>query len=251
VEAGLKLNLLQRQLHMNFGAYHYKYTDLQLSRYNPTILVTTISNASAAKVRGVEADFSYEPGSVPNLRFFGAISYNIAKYSKSFLSACWIGQTIAEGCSVDVDGNGIGDFQDLDGRPLPRAPKWAGNIGFSYSTSIGNGLKLGLDNRLVYQSRSFLSQESLPFAERPETLLLDAGLRFSDEDDRWELAVIGKNLTNKFYAVSGTQESGTGDPATTGTNSGLRADYWGAIHRGREILLRATLRFGAGARSSN
>jgi iron complex outermembrane receptor protein len=241
-EGGVKLALLDRSLRIDTAVYSYLYKNLQLSSFDPVQSITRISNAAAARVKGAEISVNFNPRGAPGLRLFGALSYNKSTY-KDFIAACFLGQTIAQGCTIDgPDAGTVPDLQNFAGRPLLRAPKWSGNLGFSYDFDLGSTLKAGINSALTYQSSSILSQEAPPWGIRPDTTLLDAGVRIGSADGSWEVALIGKNLTDKQYAYAGFQESGTGNAATTGTTVGAPADYTGEISRGREIRLRVTLR---------
>ena len=72
-------------------------------------------------------------------------------------------------------------------------------------------------------------------------MTLDAGIRFGAEDDNWEIALIGKNLTNRFYVsgdVDGPQTGGG-----TGTAAGVRADQLGFGNIPRTVRVQLTKRF--------
>ncbi|WP_380855733.1 TonB-dependent receptor [Sphingoaurantiacus capsulatus] len=243
-EIGAKALLLDRRLRLNAAAYTYNYDDLQVSAFDPSTVTTRISNAASSRVRGVEVDFNYSMrDQVDGLSLSGGLAFNRARY-REFFGTCWVGQTIAEGCTIDSpDAGTVPDLQDLSGQVLPRAPKWSGTIGFDYEGGVGSGLELKLNGRTNYQSFSYLAQESAPWMTRGSQFLFDAGLAVGAEEGSWELALIGKNLTNKYYGTSGAQISGTGVAGTTGTaGPGQRADFSAVVSRGREVWLRLTLR---------
>ena len=240
-EGGVKIALFDGRLRIDTAIYRYVYDDLQLSNFDPVIVTNRISNASSSLVRGIELNANYAPP-IEGLRLRGSVAYNKATY-RDFQSACYIGQTIAGGCTIDgPDANTTPDLQDMSGRPLPRAPKWAGSFGVQYDTEVSASLRLELGLDANYQSEAFVAQEDAPWGVRPSKVLWDARVALSADDRAWELAVIGKNLTNEFYPVSGFQEAFTGNAATTGTAVGQVADYAGVVRRGREIWLRLTVR---------
>jgi iron complex outermembrane receptor protein len=72
--------------------------------------------------------------------------------------------------------------------------------------------------------------------------LLDSTLRLADQNDRWEAMLIGRNLSNKHYYVAapGVPFTGSG----TGTAAGVTNDRFGAVSRGRELLLQVGYKFG-------
>lgn len=240
-ETGVKARLFDRQLRLNLAAYTYRYKDLQLSRLDPTSLAILILNASSARVKGLEGDFIFSPNALPGLSITGAAAYNSAKYDSPFLGACYVGQTVAGGCAVDgPDANTIPDQQQLQGRPLPRAPKFSGSMGVSYEASVGSNQKASFNLNGVYTSRYFLSQELNPLGFAPKRFVMDGSISFGSKSGSYEFALIGRNLTNRYYAYSGFQTPATG--SGTGTNVGVLPDFEGPISRGREIWLKLTIR---------
>ncbi|MEP7351197.1 MAG: TonB-dependent receptor [Sphingorhabdus sp.] len=240
-EAGAKARLFDRQLRLNVAAYTYLYKDLQLSRLDAATLALIVSNASSARVKGIEGDFTFTPQGVPGLSIKGAAAYNSAKYASSFLSACYVGQTPAGGCTVDgPDADVIPDQQQFLGRPLPRAPKFSWSLGANYETPVGDTSNMTFNVNGIYTTSSFLSQELNPIGKSPKRFLLDGSVTFGSQSGSYEIALIGRNLTDKHYAFSGFQSPSTG--SGTGTAAGILPDFEGPISRGREIWLRLTFR---------
>ena len=81
-----------------------------------------------------------------------------------------------------------------------------------------------------------------PFSKMPKYALVDATARIGDADDRWELAVIGRNLTDKWYYVASTDVPFTGGAA--GGTTGVLGDRYASVSRGREVMVRVSYKFG-------
>lgn len=240
-EVGAKARLFDRQLRLNLAAYSFLYKDLQLSRLEPITLALIVNNASSARVKGLEGDFTFTPQGVPGLALKGAAAYNSAKYASSFLSACHVGQTPAGGCTVDgPDAGTVPDQQQFLGRPLPRAPKFSWSLGGNYETPVGDTSKMTFNVNGIYTTSSFLSQELNPIGKAPKRFLLDGSVTFGSKSGSYEVALIGRNLTDKHFPFSGFQSVGTG--SGTGTAAGILPDFEGPISRGREIWLKITFR---------
>ena len=239
-EIGLKTLLLDRQLRLNLAAYSYLYKDLQLSRVDPDTKALAILNASSARVKGIEGDFSFSPRGVAGLTLTGAAAYNSARYASSFFGPCYTGQTPAAGCLPQVI-NGTSVFtQQFSGRRLPRAPEFSGSVGMSYETPISDQWMATFNANGVYTSSQFISQELSPLGKSPSRFLLDGSLTFGTTSKSMEFAIIGRNLTNKHFGVTGFGSFGSG--GGTGTAGGFLSDYEGPVSRGREIWLKVTLR---------
>ena len=122
-----------------------------------------------------------------------------------------------------------------------RAPDWSGNVGFNYLSPAFSGLKLGLLGSMTFSDSFFTDVTSSPGGRQKPYQVFDAGVRLVDAADTWELALLGRNLTNEynFTRSAGNPFSG-GAPGGTST---LLADTVAVPSRGRELWVRATYRF--------
>jgi hypothetical protein len=95
---------------------------------------------------------------------------------------------------------GLGGFtaQNLNGTPLPRAPEWQLNFGFNYEAPLSEGRKLVFSNNNSYYSRYILIQGTRADFFQPAWFRTDLSVALRGPDDRWEVALIGKNITDKI-----------------------------------------------------
>lgn len=234
-EAGVKTTLLDRQLRLNLGAYSYSYTDLQIDFFNSTIIAFQTLTADA-RTKGVELEFEFAPRSIDGLNVHGSVNYNKAKYTSFPLAPCYAGQTIAAGCNLSGNSR-----QNLNGKPLSVAPEWVGNLGVSYDTAVGNGLMAGISVDTRFSSSYIVSGFGAPHSRQGKYGVIDAGLRVGAEDEKWQVALIGKNLTNKLYIAGGVDGPSTG--SGTGTTSGVLADQLGFGSLPRTVMLQVSTKF--------
>ena len=221
-EIGFKSELMGRRLRFNLTGYRYTFKGLQLTSFNPSPPSFTIRNAASARTTGVEADASFT--ATDGLTVRGAVGYNKAEYLNFDAAPCYAGQTAAQGCS--------GTTQDLSGTRLVRAPAWNVTGGVVYDTPVGGGLAIGVNADARYTSGYWLLENQNPVGYQKGFATLNAGARLHAEDDAWELALIGRNLTDKYYGVAGAEKPfGTPDAV------------WVNIGRPREVLLQGTFRF--------
>jgi hypothetical protein len=92
----------------------------------------------------------------------------------------------------------------------------------NYSTAVGDNLVFGASANLKYSSSYFGSAFGNPRGVQDSYATLDGALRLRTKDSRWELALIGKNLTNEYVAYNIGDSPSSG--ANTGTATGLGAD---------------------------
>ena len=234
-EGGVKARALGGNLLLNAAVYRYSVKDLQVVNF--TNATSTIRNAASSKIKGVEADFTYRTP-LTGLVINGAAAYNKAKYTSFPGAPCYNGQTPAEGCNI-VGGNPV---QDLAGQPVARSPEWNLQGGFTYEVSVDGEHKLGLNGNVTHSSSYLTDATDAPNGRQPAYTMIDAGVRFGAQDDKWTISLIGRNLTDKhiFYASTDVPFTGGG----TGTAGGVLGDRFASIGRGRELLIQAAVKLG-------
>ena len=251
-EAGIKTILMNRQLRLNVGVYRYTYKGLQIDYLNPFTVSFSTENAGSSRSQGVELDFEFAPRGVPGLTVRGTANYNKSQYV-NFLGPCFSGQTYGEGC-IYVDRAGtiaaaptpsspstLAFLQRLDGKSTAVAPRWTASLGFNYEIPMGSDLKLGLSADGRYSDKYNASPFDNPVMKQKSYLTLDASLRVGREDGQWEVALIGKNLTNEFYITGGYEIATTGSPP--GGLTGTRPDVAGSVALPRTVQLQVSFKY--------
>jgi iron complex outermembrane receptor protein len=236
-EVGLKSVMLDNQLRFNATLFNYKYENLQVDYFNSITFQFITTNAGAARTKGAEFDLEYAPTALDGLALRASLNYNKAKYLE-YIAPCYGGQSIAEGCSTTF---GAGPGQDLSGESTSMAPKWAGAIGISYETPVSTGMLFGLSVDARYSDEYNASNFAAPLAAQDSYWNLDASMRLASENDRWEVAVIGRNLTNEFY-MGGVQDL-PNSGVNTGTANGIAADQLGLANLPRTVRMQLTWRY--------
>ncbi|MFC0202854.1 TonB-dependent receptor [Novosphingobium soli] len=234
-EIGFKSTLLANQLRFNVTAFNYKYKNLQVDFFNSPIFAFQTLTADA-RTKGVEVEFQFAPNGIPGFDLHGSINYDKARYTDFPLAPCYAGQTPAEGCNLAGNSR-----QDLSGTRLSVAPRWTGNLGLNYEMAVGAANKLGFNVDAKYSGSYLASGFGNPLSRQDEYVTLDAGIRFGAEDDNWQFAVIGKNLTNQFYVTGVVDGPSTG--GGTGTAGGIKADQLGFGTLPRTVMVELTKRF--------
>lgn len=228
-ELGLKTYLANRTIRLEATAYRYSYKNLQLSSFDQDTFSFFVRNAANARIQGLE--LSGEWAATRELRFNGGLGYNHARYTNFPRGVCYSGQTSSPTPSVGQC-NSVLNVQDLKGRPLTRAPDWSINFGSSYDVEISSNLKLGASTDVSYMSSYFTQEDQNPLGHQDAFARLNASVRVGAADDRWELALIGRNLTNKFYLET-TSNKAFGGPT----------DLQAQTPRPREVRVQGTFRF--------
>jgi outer membrane receptor protein involved in Fe transport len=235
-EAGIKATVLDNQLRLDLVAFSYDYKDLQIDFFNSPIFAFQTLTADA-KTEGVEFEFEFAPYAVRGLNLRGSINYVDARYTDFDEGPCFAGQTIAQGCTLV---NQIEARQNLTGEELSVAPDWTGTLGASYDRDIGD-FRVGVWAEGRYSGEYLPSAFGNELSRQDDYIMLDAGLTFAAADGAWEVALLGKNLTDEFYVTGVVDGPSTG--SGTGTANGVLADQTGFGNLPRTVKLQVTTRF--------
>ncbi|WP_340268817.1 TonB-dependent receptor [Sphingobium mellinum] len=250
-EGGVKASLFSGTLRPSLALYTYSVTGLQVTVVTQGT-IQELKNVGKVRSKGGEFDLVYRTP-LPGLTLSSAIAYNRARYVEYFAN-CYRGQSKARGCAfVPVAGQvgkgtpapaGVnGTLQNLAGTQVLRAPEWTGNVGFDYESSIGTNLKIGLSANMSFSASYFADPASNPNGRVPSYQLFDATLRIAQADDRWEVALIGRNLTDQFYWGRIVDSPFTGTAPGNETGPSVYGDLQGPVSRGREVMLRLSTKF--------
>lgn len=237
-EFGAKTTLFTNQLRVNVELFNYKYTNLQVDFFNsPVFAFQTVS--ADARTKGVEIDTEYAPLAVRGFSVHLTLNYDDATYTH-FVGPCYAGQTPAAGCDIVTP---TLPFQNLTGARLGLAPKITGVLGSRYEIPLGgNGVRVGTSIDARYSGSYLASSFNNPASRVGSYVNLDAGVRLMTQDDKYEFALVGKNLTNRFYVNGVVDGPSTG--SGTGTAGGVPADQLGFGNLPRTLQFQVSARFG-------
>jgi iron complex outermembrane receptor protein len=242
-EAGIKAKL-SGTVRLGLDLFNYKYEDLQVDFFDSPQLKYTTFNAGSARTRGIELDAEWAPERVRSLSLRSSVVYDEAIYTNFPGAPCYGGQTPAEGCVIGpVPGNpgSVRAYQNLKGKPTGQAPKWSASLLADYEFSVCADLILGLTSNIRYSDGYQTTSIDVPFARQDAYVSVDANLRLANAKDTWELALIGKNLTNEYVVLGAYDASGTG--ANTGTLAGVHSDQTGFFAPPRTYQLQFTYKY--------
>ena len=93
-----------------------------------------------------------------------------------------------------------GCTQDLTGKRTPYAPKWSGSVNGTYAFDLDPELKVKLGAWLYFTSGYYQQASIDPILYQPHYAKLDLRAAIAGVDDRWEAAILAKNVTDKVTA---------------------------------------------------
>ncbi|PZQ58902.1 MAG: TonB-dependent receptor [Sphingomonas taxi] len=192
-EAGVKTQPTSK-LRINATAFTYRVKDIQLNG-NDVNGNGTLFNADRADAYGMEAELDWRP--IRNITFSlgGSAIHTEIKDKRVYAQVCsFAGQRT---CTVldPLTPNGL--FAQIDGNPLPNAPKWQIDAAVRYDipvTDRGNFFvsadvnAQGYTNLVLYKTREFYANGNMELG-------LKAG--FTTADGKYEIAAFARNVTDE------------------------------------------------------
>ena len=196
VEAGLKSALLDNRLRFNLTGFAYRVKNIQLNG-NDSNGNGVLFNADKADAYGLEAELEARP--VNNLSLSAGLSLLHSKIrdKRVFAQVCALNGVVV--CTVNDPTVRIGNnvFAQIDGNPLPNAPKYNIDLAARYDVPLARGAGLfaqadynmqGYTNLVLYRSAEFYAKNSFE---------LGGKLGYTTKDGKYELAVFARNVTNE------------------------------------------------------
>lgn len=196
IELGFKSNLWDGRARFNIAAFAYEVKDQQLTAVGGSTNFNTLINADKSIGRGVEVDL--DAYLTDNLLLTFGYSHNKTEIRDRGLAIAPCGG----GCTVLDPAGATAGTVSIYGNPLPQAPKNVANVTARYSIPVGE------DEIFVYTDWAYRSEINFFLYEAAEfrgKALLEGGLRagYSWDYGKHELALFGRNITDKLVAVGG------------------------------------------------
>jgi iron complex outermembrane receptor protein len=191
-EIGLKTELLDHRLRLNLDGFYYDYSDIQLELIH--LGFVSVSNAAAAHIKGLEADFEYVP--VRHFSISGGISLLHGKYT-NYPDA------------IPIDSLGVAQ---------PARNEAGNNTAFTPPVTADLNVSYRIDTRFgaVEPTVSIVYNDGFDWQpdnrlRQPSYTLLNSSVRFTDNSGKYDLRLWAKNLTDAAYYVSRNESAGLGD----------------------------------------
>lgn len=251
LEFGSRNRLMDNRLQLNFGAFHWKYSDLQDQRVNfdPLGNVNFITfNSGDATLYGGNIDIVAKPSANDTISLSGEYTHSSydtyffqvpAPFYQPAATGCPVSGPYAPGATLPYVSQGssantgplpvfVGDCKAFQ---VARVPEWTGSLAYSRRIALPSaGGALVLDASLKYASARWLSVDFISAERDGGYTVADASLTYSPDDERWSLALFGRNLTKTVYYTGGIQTAFIGGlvaaniapPRTYGVRASIR-----------------------------
>lgn len=195
-EAGIKTNLLDNRLRLNVAGFAYTVDDIQLNG-NDSNGNGVLFNADKAKAHGLEADLDWRP--IPNLSLTAGVSLlkSEIKDKRVYAQVCALNGVVV--CTVNDPTIRIGanTFAQIDGNPLPNAPKYNVSLAARYDIPVSDSGAFFIATDWNKQGRtSFVLYDSVEFNANGN---FEGGVKlgYTGGYGAYEVALFGRNITNE------------------------------------------------------
>ncbi|MDB5461877.1 MAG: TonB-dependent receptor [Phenylobacterium sp.] len=212
-ETGFKADLFDKRARIDADIFYYRVSDMQLTAVGGGANFNQLINAKHAEGYGFEFDGEAEP--IDHLILTAGLSYNHTEIDDPNLAT----QPCGGGCTVLNPPGVLPGTVNINGNDLPNAPRWIANVTASYSIPYGDGEFFAFTDWAYRSSVDFFLYRSTEFTGQ---YLLEGGLRlgYRAGGGKWEVAVFGRNITNRIQLEGGIDfDNLTGfvnDPRTFG-----------------------------------
>jgi outer membrane receptor protein involved in Fe transport len=173
--------------------FYTEFDDLQVSNFNGSSFV--VGNASEATVQGIEADFSWLM--MENLQLDASLALLDAEYDQFPNAPCTVTglATIPQCASSGTD---------LGGKDLLRSPDWSANLGINYMVPVqAFEAQLTFAADVLLSDSYYVNIDLDPADQQGSYALLNARIVLTSENDGWQLALIGRNLSDEEVLTGG------------------------------------------------
>jgi iron complex outermembrane receptor protein len=187
IEAGIKSELFDRRVRLNFDLFSSKFIDFQASlvTYVPgnPLPQTLIGNAGGLKTQGAEGTFAWR--ATDALTLSGGLTYADAHFTDYVYNPT----------------------TNYSGTVLTNAPKWQGTINASYDGEIGGNMRLRANLGYAYRSKVFTAIGEPAYSEIPGFGIASGRLSLSPANRDLEIGVYARNIFDTYYSAAIQQYS--------------------------------------------
>jgi len=222
-EIGTRLTFADGRADMGAALFYTEYDDLQVSTFDG-VLGFNVGNAARAVTRGFELDGRWLLNDQWLLS--GSLAWTDFEF-KEFEGQCWFGRP-PDG-SDGINCNYAGQTNLL-------TPEWSGVLSASYNNRFSNGWGFNGRLDLIYSDDYLLTANLNPELTQGAYTRLDLRLALQFPGERWELALVGKNLTDEVIYNFGNETP------LAGSNFGA-AGFWAMLEQPRTIAAQLSWRY--------
>ncbi len=168
------------------AGFYYDYDDIQLLTLPPGAAVGTfpiVINAAEARYAGVEFD----------------LSTRVTKQADVDVHVAWLDAQFDRFVAMDPNNPQDGEL-NRSGYRLQQAPELSALVRAQYTWNVSRSRELSFAAEYAYQAKVFFNTFQDNVVSQDGYSLVNARLELESKDERWFVALWGKNITDRLYA---------------------------------------------------
>jgi outer membrane receptor protein involved in Fe transport len=179
-----------RDLELNIAAFYTEYSDLQTAVFTGGTAFKVL-NAAEAEIKGVEIDGRYQiTDSLLIAASFGWVDFEYLDYKEG---GCTALQAVANGGASACSAAHV---NDLSGETSENTPELSASFTLSHSQSMG-AYELSTELGYNWADEQYHAGDLDPLTHMDAYGTASLTMVLTPDHDSWDIALIGKNLTDK------------------------------------------------------
>jgi iron complex outermembrane receptor protein len=217
IEAGWKSDLFDNQLRLNVAAFYAMYDDIQQVVLSPGangVNGFPIENIGEVDVYGLEAEVTWQP--TDRITVFANLGFQESEFGKVSPQSPPGGLAPPAGSDPDVvcpnRPNPASDRCAQPTQELSSNPGFQGKLGFTYAVPLQNSLEFFYGADIFYTDEYFSEARNLVKIDSYSRI--NGFLGIGADDQKWQVVLQGRNITDEEDVVSGIFANGSGNIRT-------------------------------------
>jgi iron complex outermembrane recepter protein len=224
IEIGIKSSLAGGVAELNVAYFYTQYDDLQVSIFDG-VLGFNVGNAAKAVSQGIELDGRWLV--TEGLTLSGSLAWLDFEFEEYANGQC---------TQIERINNPQNMYCDYEGKTNQYVADWSGALSAEYVYAIGDTLLLTTTLDVNFTTDYNPSQNLDPNIEQDGYAKLNARIALADSAAQWEVALVGKNLTDEEIITYANDT-----PLSTGLTQSI--GYYAFVEPGTTVAIQGTLRF--------
>ncbi|ANP46537.1 TonB-dependent receptor [Candidatus Viadribacter manganicus] len=195
-EIGFHSSFMQGRLNLSGAVFSSEYTDMQITRQEPTTLggiASFVDNAASADINGAEIEGSYRITDSFRTNFsVGYIDGQFNEYMSNTVVANPAPPPATIVVPIDLSGSAA----------LQNTPDLTASLSFTYEAPLANGT-LAITPSAAYRGDSQMFEFATPALDQGAYTLYNASITWTSDSDHVRLGLHALNLSDEEYRVGG------------------------------------------------
>jgi outer membrane receptor protein involved in Fe transport len=223
LELGAKSTMLDGSLEVNVAAFYTEYSDLQVSIYDG-VLGFNVGNAAEAVTKGIELDGRY--AATATITLSGALAWMDFEFQDYENGQCTQLERIVTGITNC----------DYSGQSNQYVADFSGALSAEHEYDINTSIILRSTLDVIFTTDYNPSQNLDSNIEQDGYTKLNLRVSLSDVESGWEVALVGKNLTDEKIITYAND-------TPLAANLAQSVGYYALVESPRTIALQGSYRF--------